>query len=270
MLHVQPEPSIPRCFPRRAGQAVVVKAPEYLNGPRYHLVEFQPWDGGPTTVVRMNARAAMIQLAPPELVTTAVVAAAAAASAGAEIAAAAAAAAAAEQEEEGVVSSKRGVPTRKSARNMERKSYADLGGAAAGDGRGRSVEREKDAGDRVGMDEEEEAEWEEEKVEEAGEQGGEREGEKTADDEEKEDEEKETEQEGEEETAQTEVQRTAKRKRSRKRNKSEEGPSLIPAGTKVIMTQEFVMRRGDKRIVVKPPGGSVGAKELLGRTVRNR
>lgn len=42
----------------------MIRKPRYLTGPRYHRVEFQPWEGGPDTVVTLNVRASLLKLAP--------------------------------------------------------------------------------------------------------------------------------------------------------------------------------------------------------------
>lgn len=42
-------------------KARVVEQPRVFKGPRFHTVEFQPWEGGPRTVVEIKVRAALLR-----------------------------------------------------------------------------------------------------------------------------------------------------------------------------------------------------------------
>lgn len=42
----------------------MIKQPGHLKGPKYHTVEFQPWEGGPSTPVRMKVRASLLKAEP--------------------------------------------------------------------------------------------------------------------------------------------------------------------------------------------------------------
>lgn len=51
-----------RVLPHDTQQARVIRTPNRTAG--YHIVEFQRWEGGPDTVVRLNARASFLKPAP--------------------------------------------------------------------------------------------------------------------------------------------------------------------------------------------------------------
>ncbi|CAN0511266.1 unnamed protein product, partial [Ectocarpus sp. 12 AP-2014] len=49
--------------------ARVIQEPTHRMGQRYHLVEFQPWEGGPDTVVTLRAKAKLLKPAPLDSVS---------------------------------------------------------------------------------------------------------------------------------------------------------------------------------------------------------
>ncbi|CAM9149685.1 unnamed protein product, partial [Laminaria digitata] len=154
--------------------AKVIKQPGHLKGPKYHLVEFQPWEGGPSTPVTMKVRANLLKPessgsgsasplpgggdsdesspagpAAPPAVGAGAGATAGAAPDGREEAAAASEAA--------VAGATRGVLTRKAVREVERRSSMDANDARVGGGAGAGSDGEAGVGDEIEAAEKEDA-----------------------------------------------------------------------------------------------------------------